>query len=187
MDWLENMIKENREMFGEEEPSAGHVERFEARLRGEARRRRLNLAYRVSSIAAIALIALASAIFLYERFIDQDPDLLTLSDINPDLGKVEFYYTSRIGENTLAIDTLTTTLEGDDYRRMVQDELAGMDSVYLSLQQKMGTHPGDERIVHAMIRYYQTKLSIMNELINYLNQINSNNNPKNEKNELTYF
>jgi len=38
-----------------------------------------------------------------------------------------------------------------------------------------------------MIRYYQTKLSIMNELINYLNQINSNNNPKNEKNELTYF
>ncbi|MFO7617519.1 MAG: hypothetical protein R6V75_09730 [Bacteroidales bacterium] len=187
MNWLEEIIKENKEMFAQEEPPAGHFERFEARLRQEVRRRRLKLVYRISSIAAIGLIALASAIFVYDRLIDQDTMLFTLGDVSPELGKVEFYYTSQIGQNVLVIDTLTAALTGEDYRRMVQGELASMDSVYLSLQQKLGAHPGDERIVNAMIRFYQTKLAIMNELIAYLNQINQTNNPKIEDNEFTLF
>jgi hypothetical protein len=187
MDWLEEIIKENKEMFAQDEPPVGHFERFEAKLRREQRRRRMSLVYRVSSIAAIGLIALVSSIYIYDRFIDQDPVMLTLGDVSPELGKVEFYYTSQIGQNTLAIDTLTSALTGEDYRQMVEKELASLDSVHLSLQKKLGAHPGDERVVHAMIRYYQTKLTIMNELIAYLNQINQTNNPKNENDELTLF
>jgi hypothetical protein len=65
------------------------------------------------------------------------------------------------------------------------DELAEMDSIHRDLQKKLGTHPGDERVVNAMITYYQTKLGMMKSFLNTLNQINQNNNSKNVNHEST--
>jgi hypothetical protein len=63
------------------------------------------------------------------------------------------------------------------------NEFAEMDSIHHELQIKLGTNPGDERVVNAMITYYQTKLGMMKSFINTLNQIKQSNNLKNENHE----
>ena len=53
-----------------------------------------------------------------------------------------------------------------------------MDSVYSQLQKDLKMNPGDERILQAMIEYYQTKLNALNTIINQLSQIQNHNKPK---------
>jgi hypothetical protein len=184
MKTLDDFLKENKEMFMNDEPPAGHFERFEEKLKMMQRRSKIRLISRITSIAAIGLIMIASSIFVYDRYFDNEPILLNLGDINPQMQKVEFYYTNQINDLSVGIDTLSAGSQ-ESLKKMMADELAEMDSIHRDLQKKLGTHPGDERVVNAMITYYQTKLGMMKSFLNTLNQINQNNNSKNVNHEST--
>jgi len=181
---LEEFIKENKEMFMNTEPSDGHMLRFEERLKQERRRNKIRLITRISSIAAIGLFLMASSVFIYERYFDQQPLLLNLGDVNPQMEKVEFYYTSQINQMAFGMDSLSSVAQ-EDVRMMMSNELAEMDSVHTELQKKLGANPGDERIVNAMITYYQKKLGMMQAFVNTLTQIKQTNNSKNDDHEST--
>jgi hypothetical protein len=142
------------------------------------------MASRISAIAAIGLLLITSSIFIYERFIDREPALMTLGDLGPEMQKVEFYFTSRIDQLSAGIDSLTPYSTGE-MKKMMESEVAEMDSLHLELQKKLKTHPGDERVVNAMISYYRAKLSIMQEFLGILTQIKKSNNSKKEHYEST--
>jgi hypothetical protein len=63
--------------------------------------------------------------------------------------------------------------------------MTGMDSIHKELQRKLGTNPGDDRVINAMITYYQTKLGVMKIFLNTLTQIKQSNNSKIGTNENT--
>lgn len=184
MNPLEDFIKENKEMFMNNEPPEGHFERFEAKLRMAQRRNKIRLISRISSIAAIGILLITSSIFIYDRYFDREPMILNLGDINPEMQKVEYYYTSQINELSVGLDSLSAGAQ-INVRKMMSDELAEMDSIHKNLQKKLGTNPGDDRVVNAMIDYYQSKLGMMKSFLNMLNQIKQSNNSKNDKNEST--
>jgi len=50
-------------------------------------------------------------------------------------------------------------------------ELTSMDSVYVELQKELRENPDDQRIIDAMIKHYQTKLDVMNYILDQLRQI----------------
>jgi hypothetical protein len=85
MDTIEDFIKENKEMFMHTEPPEGHFERFEKRLTMLQHRNKIRFITRISSIAAIGLLLIASSIFIYDRFFDRQPVLLNLGDVNPQM------------------------------------------------------------------------------------------------------
>ncbi len=184
MDELEKFIRENKEMFTNEEPLEGHFERFEDRLRFQQRRNRIRQLYRITSIAAVGLLLIASSIFVYDRYFDAAPTSIKLGDINPELQKVEYFFTSQIDQTTTGIDSLSHYTDKMTMDAMHQ-EIARMDSLHTDLQMKMGLNPGDERIVNAMIFYYQARLKVMQNFVDMLNQIKQNNNSKNVNHENT--
>jgi uncharacterized protein (DUF305 family) len=49
--------------------------------------------------------------------------------------------------------------------------MASMDSVYVELQKELRANPNDQRIIDAMIKHYQTKLEVMNYILDQLRQI----------------
>jgi hypothetical protein len=110
--------------------------------------------------------------------------MLNLRDINPQMQKVEYYYTSQIDELSAGLDSLSTDTQAD-IKKMMTEELAEMDSLHLELQKKLGSNPGDDRVVNAMITYYQTKLGMMKSFLNTLAQIKQSNNSKNVNHEST--
>ena len=184
MKTLEDFIKENKEMFMNNEPPEGHFERFGERLQQLHRRNKIRFITRISSIAAIGLLLITSSIFIYDRYFDRNPVMLNLGDVNPQMQKVEFYYTSQIDELTVGLDSLSTDSQ-ENIKKMISNELAEMDSIHRELQQKLGSNPGDDRIVNAMIIYYQTKLGMMKSFLHTLTQIKQTNNSKNINHENT--
>jgi len=184
MDWLDELIQENKEMFATEEPPQGHFERFEERLRNDRQRKRMRMILRISSAAAVGLILMVSSILVYERYFDQEPGIMKLGDVDPRLNQVEYYFTSQINQASTGIDSLSIYSD-ENTRNMINHELAEMDSIHTELGKKLGKHPGDERIVTAMINYYQTKLNIMQSFLTNLNQIKLNNQIKNKDYETT--
>lgn len=184
MNPLDDFIKENQEMFMTTEPPDGHRLRFGERLMQEKRKNRIRFITRVSSIAAIGLIVIASTLFIYERYFDQPSALMSLSDVNAQLEKVEYYYTSQINDIAAGMDSLSPIADSE-VRKLMTNELAEMDSIHVELQKKLGTHPGDERIINAMIAYYQRKLGMMNAFLNTLTQIKQTNNQKKDQHEST--
>lgn len=184
MNSLEDFIKENKEMFMNNEPPEGHFERFEERLRQMQRRNRIRFVSRITSIAAIGLLVIASSIFIYDRYFIREPFMLNLRDVNPQMEKVEFYYTSQIDQLSFGLDSLSSDNQ-EDIQKMMTNEIAEMDSIHRELQKKLGSNPGDQRIVNAMITYYQTKLEMMKSFLNTLTQIKQSNNSNNESHENT--
>jgi hypothetical protein len=184
MNTLDDFIKENKEMFMNIEPPEGHFERFGERLRQQQRRKKIRFITRISSIAAVGLLLIASSIFVYDHYFDNRPQLLNLGDVNPQMNKVEYYYTSQIDQLSVGLDSLSADSQ-ESLKKMMAGELAEMDSIHHELQKKLGSNPGDERIVNAMITYYKTKLGMMKSFLNTLNQIKQTNNSKNENYEST--
>lgn len=184
MNPLEDFIKENKDMFMNNEPPEGHFERFEERLKNMQRRNKIRFITRISSIAAIGLLLITSSIFIYDRYFDNDSTLISLGDLNPEMQKVEYYYTSQINELSVGLDSLSADSE-ENINSMVSRELAEMDSLHRELQVKLTAHPGDERVVNAMIVYYQTKLGMMQNFLQVLTQINKTNNSKKVSHENT--
>jgi hypothetical protein len=56
--------------------------------------------------------------------------------------------------------------------------------LYQDLQKEYSKNPNDERIVSAMIEYYQTKLNIINTIKSDLENVKSIKNKNNENTEL---
>lgn len=181
---LDDFIKENKDMFMTNEPPAGHFDRFEEKLKQMQRRNKFRFISRITSIAAIGLVMIATSIFLYSRYFDNKPVLLNLGDINPQMQKVEYYYTHQINDLSVGLDTLSIGSQ-ESLKKMMSNELAEMDSVHRVLQKKLGSNPGDERLINAMITYYQTKLGIMKSFLNTLNQIQQSDNTRKDNHENT--
>lgn len=181
---MEDFIKENKAMFMNTEPPEGHFERFGERLKQMQRRNRIRFLTRIGSIAAIGLLLITSSIFIYDRYFDREPALLNLGDLNPEMQKVEYYYTSQIDRLSIGLDSLSIESQ-ENVKKMIASELAEMDSIHRELQLKLVAHPDDDRVVNAMIRYYQTKLGMMKSFLQTLTQIKQINNSKNVNHENT--
>lgn len=142
MDKLEQMMRENREAFMDQEPENGHFERFEKRLtRQNSRKRTLRLTYRISRVAAVGLLMIMSSLWAYNEFIRPEDRFMTLGDVNQEYQEVEFFLTSQISTKYEELDNCTF-LDDESYKESLFLELNQMDSVYTQLQEEMSANPG---------------------------------------------
>jgi hypothetical protein len=175
MDKLEKMMKENRELFMDQEPQTGHIDRFEKRLAMQSSRKRtLQLTYRISRFAAVGLLMLMSSLWAYNEFIRPEEKMM-LGDVNKEYQEVEFFFTSQINTKYEELKD-SPLLEDDEYKQSLLEELNQMDSEYNNLQKEMEANPGDERIINAMIQHYQTKLQVITDILNQLKSFQEQNN-----------
>ena len=178
MDNIEKMMIENREAFMDQEPDSGHFARFEQRLaRQNKRKKNIRLTYRISRIAAVGLLMLMSSLWAYNEFIRPENKTMALGDVSQEYREVEYFLTSQIDSKYEALENCTL-LNDEPYKEAMLVELNQMDSVYVQLEEEMSTNPGDERIVEAMIRHYQTKLKVMTDILIRLESFQKQNNSK---------
>ena len=183
MDKTDKILVENRDFF-EEEPNDGHFERFEARLRKSASKRNLFSVSYFLKYAAIVIIVLLSA-NLYIGIRNTKTTVKQTLTQNCDLGEASVYYTGKI--NTGINDLEKMAKEGIGSKQeilQIKQELSSMDSLFMNLQQEYAANPNDERIINAMIEYYQTKLDIVNTIKKDLENIKQLKNKQNESPEI---
>jgi len=161
MNDLDKILNE-RFAESEEEPIAGHFERFSEKLIQKERKRRLNtLILKVA--ASIVFIVLSSGLLLYLKV--QRTEIQYLSSQNNEIKEAGIYYTNLINSEISDIEKMAKEGIGSEKEVLeVKKEFSEMDSLFHNLEEDYQSNPNDERVVNAVIEYYRAKLEIVNTI-----------------------
>ena len=188
-DNIEELIANNLEALNDNEPFEGHFDRFEEKLKAQHKTRKLtwNMVLKVAAVVVFALLATNQA-FIY--FSSDSQGLLlnatknediTLASVSPEYQEVEFYYTTSINTGLEQWNALTQEgMISEDEEAMMQNELKEFERLYKNLQSDLASNPNDERVINAMLEFYQTKLSLINMIVNKLEEVKQQKNNHDE-------
>ncbi len=173
MDELDRIVTEERARF-DEEPMEGHFERFANKLekqRQHNRRNRFNpIFFKVAAVLVIALLV-TDIFFKVNQQTNQPAQQAQLQPQN-EIGEAALYYNTRINSGLQQLEQMASQGIGSENEIVqVKIEMAEMDSLFTYLKQEYEANPNDERIINAMIDYYQTKLNIVNTIKSELENV----------------
>jgi len=181
MKTIEEVVKNNRNFWDNQEPEEGHFERFSVKLelRRQARSVKRSIVPYLLRAAVVTLLVTLSSLWTWDHFIRPDSRRMTLGQVSPQYKEVENYYIHQV--NLMQDEIVNTDIQNSpEQKEMLISELKSMDSVYVSLQKELRANPNDERIINAMIEHYQTKLEVMTYIVNQLKTIRNDNLNKEE-------
>jgi hypothetical protein len=187
MKTLEDIIRNNRAFFEDQEPAEGHFDRFSVKLeiRHQKMASKKSIVPYLLRAAVVTLLVTLSSLWTWDHFLRPANSRMTLGQVSPQYREVENYYLHEVNMMESQIDKLDRH-ESPEQQEMLMKEMKSMDSTYISLQKELKANPNDERIINAMIEHYQTKLDVMTYIVNQLKGIkNENINKKEKENEKT--
>lgn len=183
---LDNIIQENRSSFDAFEPDDGHFDRFEQKLNefnSKNKQSKFSFGYLLKA-AAVAVLMILSGLWVYDNFSNQTiKQGIALSDVSPEYSEVELYYTQQVNKKYNEIDNLNFI--DSTQKSILMDELHEMDKMYEGLKKDLTTNPSDERVINAMIKHYQLKVEVMNQIVLQLEQAKNINSEKSDNYEST--
>jgi hypothetical protein len=83
---------------------------------------------------------------------------------SPEFNEAEQFYTSQLSIYYSKIQKLRFNNNFTE-KKLVLDELSEMDKQVKAMKQDLQQNPDDERVVHAIINFYQVKIEIMDMII----------------------
>lgn len=173
MDQLEKIIGGMKEALHDEQPHEGHLERFRMKLDARDQKKRwFQNKYLLSAVSAAAVVALLLLLVPGEQ---DTQNTMTLGSISPQYADVEHYYTSSIDKQAEKLVALNQQMGGDQGLDLLINEVKQYDQVYQQLCTDLNATPNDQRVINALITYYQTKLELINKILNELNAQQQNN------------
>lgn len=184
-DNIEELILRNLRELNDSEPSEGHLERFEARLQAMDRKQKkpvFDLVWKIAAAAVFAFLLVNQAVIWFSadpvtRETNTVAEKISLGDISADYEEVEFYYTNAISVGLNQWENLVAQgLISQEEQQMLDEELSEFEAVYNKLQGDLAISPNDERVINAMLEYYQTKLSLINMIVDKLHEVKQKNN-----------
>ena len=176
MKTIDDLIRENKDLFEEEEPSSGHLERFNTKLelRFQKSAPKRNIGPYLLRAAVVTILVTLSSLWTWDHFLSPSSKRMTLGQVSPQYREVENYYIHQVNQMEGEIVNINPK-NNPVQKELLMKEMKSMDSVYVSLQKELKANPGDERIISAMIEHYQTKVEVMSYIVNQLKTIRTDN------------
>jgi hypothetical protein len=188
-DNIEDLILNNLKELNDQEPLEGHFERFHEKLNRQNTKKKtisINLVWKVAAIVVFVFMAVNQA-YIYFSPDKQNEELaanntgFSLASVSPEYKEVEFYYTNAINVGM----NQWNQLEAGGYiseteKQMMNNELVEFEERFKNLQTDLAANPNDERVINAMLEYYQSKLEIINMIVNKLQEVKQEKNKSHE-------
>lgn len=171
---IEEQVRKHREMFDSELPREGHEDRFLQKLYGR-RERKIQIRH-VLQIAASIAILITSGIVLVR--VSKSGEKVAQREIPASMMEADVYYTSQMDARYDQIRAFN--FESDEEKTVLLDELKDLDDYQQKLMIDLQANPDDDRVINALIRHYQLKLEVLDQIIIQLNQIKSETSPEHE-------
>jgi hypothetical protein len=166
---FEKYIKEQRMQLDSDHPRQGHEERFLQKLDrvSDAPVRKIRLRHALQVAASLAII-LTSAVLLLRQ---TGENKLAANEIPEAMIEADFYYTSQVDDKYEQISEFN--FENEEEKTLLLDELKDLESYHQQIMDDLQANPDDDRVINALIRHYQVKLEVMDQIIIQLNQVKS--------------
>ncbi len=176
---IEKQIKEQRLLLDSDRPREGHEDRFLQKLerlpkQGPVRRIRFRHAIQVAASVAIIL---TSAVLLVKQ--DKSGGSVAQQEIPEAVMEADFYYASQVDARYNEISDFD--FADAEEKSVLLSELKDLESYHKQLMKDLEANPDDDRVVSALIRHYQLKLEVMDQIITQLNQVKSEISENHEK------
>lgn len=170
-DYIEKLVLDNLDELNDQEPPEGHFERFETRLKEEGKVKAFswNRVWRVAASVVFVLLAVNQGrIWLTPG--EEDP--ISLANISPEYAEVEYFYTSSIQNGINTWNNLAAGgIVSEEENRIMQQELKDFEVRFDEIQKELEANPYDERVIQAMLEYYQAKLNVITLIVNKLQEV----------------
>jgi hypothetical protein len=170
---LEKILRDHKDQFNDNEPQDGHFENFLEKLNHQKKRNLFESIPNFLKVAVIITFVIFSGLIGYQ-IKNLENNLLGLGGISPEYKEVELFYTANINSQLGMLKQLGS-FDKEQHQSILKEELKDMDERYSQLKKELELHPDDDRIIQAMIEYYQVKTSILNRIIDQLYQIKKQN------------
>lgn len=166
MKTIDDFIQQHGGMFDNEEPGTGHEERFRSRLHKLHERRRPGLKVVLFRVAAILVLAIVISYFGVKEFglINNQINNIALDKPNQELNEAEKFYTSQLNIYYHKIEQLGFNNDKAEKKKVLQ-ELSAMDEQVQAMKYDLNQNPDDERVMSAIINFYQVKIEMMDVII----------------------
>lgn len=169
MDNLEKFIRENRHDFDTEVPSLNVWANLDQHLDSQRPSGRVVWMKRLRVAAAVlALLVAGGAAGAY--LTNQGKAVDSLADISPEHAEMERYFSTQVEEKMAKLAT---------YKQdgVVKADLQELDQAYEQLRKELENAPAgaEEKIIQAMIETYQTKINILEQVLEKVENVNPTN------------
>jgi len=165
---LEQFVQQNREAFDTEMPPSrvwGEVEKTLPRKRVRI--------MRIARMAAAVILLLGLGIVVGRYAAPQSEEQLALSDISKEYAELELFYTQKINQKI-------SLLKAEKPNEKALSDIRELEQEFELLKKELHQNStSDEQVIHAMIENYQTKIHILERVLNRINY--SSKNTDNEK------
>ena len=92
--------------------------------------------------------------------------------------EADMYYTSQVNARYDQIKEFN--FENSEEKAVLLDELKDLETYHHQLMIDIETNPDNDQVINALIRHYQIKLDVMDQIIIQLNQVKKETSKKNE-------
>lgn len=175
---FEKYIKEQRMQLDSDQPRQGHEERFLQKLDRlpEAPVRRIRFRHALQVAASLAII-LTSTVLLIRQ--SGGEDQMASRNIPSAVLEADNYYASQVEVKYDQISEFD--FENEEEKTLLLNELKDLESYHQQLMDDLEANPEDNRVINALIRHYQMKMEVMDQIIIQLNQVKSEISENHEK------
>ncbi|SDS13180.1 hypothetical protein SAMN05216503_2071 [Polaribacter sp. KT25b] len=168
---LNDFFSENN--FDFQEPHSGHLERFERKLNQPQKKNKTS--WKWLSVAASVVLVLG--FWLGSNHKQQQMDL---ADVSPKMEEVQNYFVSTIHQELKDLEK-NRSLETETIIEEALEQLEELEDNYKTFVKELNTDGNTRKIINAMIRNYQQRLEVLE---NVLLQIEEIKNPNLKNNEI---
>jgi|SRR5690606_34332293 len=180
IDPIEKLFRGLKGAFDTAEPAEGHRQSFLAKLEASSKAttttKRKRFGWRPLSIAA-AMLLLCSLGYL---FLYTPPSVQQqVSEISPEITNTERYFGSVIEDHVKKMQTESTP----ETQKLISDtmiQLRILDKDYKKMERDLLDGGNSKLILSAMITNFQTRLDLLNEVMEQIEKIKNFKNYKNE-------
>ena len=160
MDRLEQYIRDNRDRFDTANPDPALWNNIEQRL--PQRKSRQVIMWRSVAAAAVALLLIMSGIVVGTQM--ERADAVYTAEYD-EFRQAEQYYRVQLNEKVDALQQYTHDTD-------VESDLNELESLYNELSQELedGMHPNQDDIIQALIQNYQTRIDLLEKILNRLEE-----------------
>lgn len=182
VDEIEQFFAKNRQAFDTAVPSFRVWSEIDKTLHPQAKQQNLKVTpiWRVMRVAASVLILLSAGamagIYFTKTQTTENQNIVSLADVSPEYAEMVRYYNQQIDEKVRLVSS-----QSQD--KSVLKDLEAIDRTMKELEAELQRAPkgAEEQIISNLIKTYQTKVEILERVLNYIQQSKENLNSEDDE------
>lgn len=171
-DKIEKLFKRMQDQLDIHDPSANHQMRFLEKLQQQNKvvqlqPKKVNWYKPLAIAASIAIVfGMAAMTFMFNPKEEVD-----LANVSPKMKETQSFFTSAIQFQLEEIDKVSST-ETKELVLDAMDQLEKLESDYETLKKDLFHSGNDKRVISAMIKNFQKRANLLDEVLQKINSIN---------------